>query len=57
MKYFALDDTGFLWFVGDCGDFDCAEEIATDLADPAKIVWIADEIIAAQWQSILIDSI
>jgi len=46
-QWFALSSSGNLWALGDCGDFDAAEEIANDLEIDA--VWIADAETAMQW--------
>ena len=48
-QWFALSSSGNLWALGDCGDFDAAEEIANDLEIDA--VWIADAETAMQWMN------
>ena len=45
--WFALGIDGLMYCLGDCGDFECAEEIAADLE--VNPVWIADEATARQW--------
>lgn len=45
--YFALACDGFMYCLGDCGDYDAAEESAKDLDIDA--VWITNEDIARQW--------
>lgn len=45
--WFALGDDGLMYCLGDCGDFECAEEISVDLG--VNAVWIADEQTARQW--------
>ena len=54
-QYFALDNTGDVWSLGDCGDFDAAEEIADDLGIQA--VWIADAVTAKQWAKVITNKI
>lgn len=51
MTWFCLLASGELLCIGDCGDFDCAEEIAIDLACGENIIWILDQITAEQWQA------
>ena len=46
-QWFALSSSGFLWPLGDCGDFDAAEEIANDLE--LDVIWIVDSDTARQW--------
>ena len=48
-QWFALSSSGNLWALGDCGDFDAAEEIANDQEIDA--VWIADADTATQWMN------
>jgi len=48
-QWFALSSSGNLWALGDCGDFDAAEEIANDLE--IDVVWIADTDTAMQWMN------
>ena len=45
-QWFALSSSGNLWALGDCGDFDVAEEIAND--QEIDVVWIADADTATQ---------
>lgn len=47
--WFCLLANGELMTIGDCGDFDCAEEIAVDLACGEPIIWILDQETAEQW--------
>ena len=47
-QWFALSSSGDLLSLGDCGDFDAAEEIANDLE--IETIWIADAETARQWQ-------
>lgn len=47
--YFCLLASGELLCIGDCGDFDAAEEIATDLACGEGVIWILDQKTAEQW--------
>ena len=53
MKYYAMDSDGYLWKLGDHGDFDAAEDTAIDLLHPAEPLWIADETRAIQWRETL----
>ena len=53
--YFALADDGLMYNLCDCGDFDAAEESATDLGINA--IWLADEQAARQWQKRLNDGL
>jgi len=46
-QWFALSSSGNLWALGDCGDFDAAEEIAND--QEIDVIWIADAATATQW--------
>jgi hypothetical protein len=46
-QWFALSSSGWLWPLGDCGDFDAAEEIANDLE--LDVIWIVDANEARQW--------
>lgn len=46
-QWFALSSSGYLWALGDCGDYDAAEEIANDLE--IDVLWIADYETAKQW--------
>jgi len=46
-QWFALSCLGNLHPLGDCGDFDVAEEIANDLDIDA--IWIADAETVMQW--------
>ena len=48
-QWFALSSSGNLFALGDCGDFDAAEEIANDLE--IDVVWIADADTAMQWMN------
>jgi hypothetical protein len=45
--YFALASDGLIYCLCNCGDFEAAEESATDLGIEA--IWIADEPTARQW--------
>jgi hypothetical protein len=51
MKHFALADDGYVYDLCDCGDFEAAEESATDLGIHA--IWIADEDTAIQWMDLI----
>lgn len=47
-QWFALDaETGLVYALGDCGDFEAAEEVALDI--DIQPVWIADAETARQW--------
>ena len=46
-QWFALSSSGNLWALGDCGDYDAAEEIANDLE--IDVLWLADYETAKQW--------
>lgn len=47
-QWFALDaGAGLVYALGDCGDFEAAENVAQDLDIDA--VWIADADTARQW--------
>ena len=48
-QWFALSSCGNLWALGDCGDFDVAEEIANDIG--LDVMWIADADTATQWMN------
>lgn len=47
-RWFALLATGDLIAMGNCGNFERAEEVALDLADGTPIIWILDEQTAKQ---------
>lgn len=47
--WFALDEAGNLWCLGDCGDFDAAEQSALDMC--VNPIWIIDEQQAREWQA------
>jgi hypothetical protein len=46
-QYFALDVEGVLTALGDCGDYEAADEIASDLGINA--LWLINADIAKQW--------
>lgn len=46
-QWFALSSSGNLFSLGDCGDFDAAEEIAND--QEIDVIWIVDADEATQW--------
>lgn len=46
--WFALDKVGYLWCLGDCGDFEAAKQSALDMCVDA--IWIIDERQAREWQ-------
>jgi hypothetical protein len=46
-QYFALDISGQLTRLGDCGDYEAADEVANDLG--LDTVWIVDYYTAMQW--------
>lgn len=46
--WFALDEVGYLWCLGDCGDFEAAEQSAEDMC--VNAIWIIDEKQAREWQ-------
>jgi hypothetical protein len=49
-QWFALDaGAGLVYALGDCGDFDAAEQVAADL--DIQAVWIADADTARQWMT------
>jgi hypothetical protein len=50
--WFALGVDGVMYCLGDCGDFECAEEIAAEYVGVGT-VWIADETTARQWYACL----
>ena len=51
-QWFALGCDGVLYALGDCGDFEIADEIAIDLL-PWDAIWIADPKTARQWGDLL----
>lgn len=53
-RWFALGTDGIMYDLGDCGDFDVAEESAVDVL-PYTIgtIWIADEHQALEWAEII----
>ena len=50
-EYFALVDTGNLLHLGNCGDYEAADEIAED--NDLQVVWLVDGATVKQWQSII----
>ena len=50
-QYFALGSDGFLYALGDCGDFESADIIADDMGINA--LWILDYSTARQFQSVI----
>lgn len=46
--WYAVGTDGNLYCLGDCGDFDAADEIAKDTM-PCGCVWILDRHFAEQW--------
>ena len=47
-QWFALDAvSGLVYALGDCGDFEAAEQVALDL--DLQAIWIADADTARQW--------
>jgi len=50
MRYFALGDDSQFYDLGDCGDFEAADESATDLLDGTGIhpLWLFNEVDALQ---------
>ena len=50
-QYFALASSGDLFSLGDCGDFDAAEEVAESIG--LEVIWILDFEQATQWLSAL----
>ena len=50
--WYALGNDGNMYCLGDCGDFEVAEEIAEDTID-CGVVWIADKNTANQWLNVL----
>ena len=46
-QWFALCDSGQITRLGDCGDFDAAEDIAVDLGINA--IWLFDSDTAREW--------
>lgn len=53
-QWFALDGlTGSVYALGDCGDFEAAEQVALDI--DIQAVWIADADTARQWMRCIED--
>jgi len=53
-QWFALDaGAGLVYALGDCGDFEAAEQTARDL--DIQAVWIADADTARQWARAIAD--
>jgi len=48
-EWFAVSNDGTLYHLGNCGDQECAEEIATDVLPPDSWLLVADGIKANQW--------
>ena len=46
-QYFCLDISGQLTRLGDCGDYEAADEIARDLG--LDVMWLVDYAMASQW--------
>lgn len=53
--YFALCSDGDLLCLGDCGDFDVANEIADDLG--LEVVWLISGVEAKYWAEVLNDNL
>ena len=52
-EWFALlSDSSLVW-IGNCGDFEAADEIAEDL--DLDVVWLFNDIEANQWLQCLLD--
>ena len=51
--WFALLSDASLVCIGNCGDFEAADEIAEDL--DLDVVWLFNDIEANQWLQVLID--
>ena len=55
MIYFALNNDGLIYNLGDHGDFDAADATASDLKIDA--IWLLDEFEAQNWASFIQDQI
>lgn len=53
--WFAVSDMGELFCLGHCGDFDQAEEEATNSG--INPIWMIDEETAKQWKNVLYDGL
>ena len=52
--WFALGSDGFIYKLGDCGDFEAADEVANDiLPEGADALWILDADTAYHWMCAL----
>ena len=52
--WFALGSDGEMYILGDCGDFNAADEIAEDvLPEGTRAIWILDAQTAYQWGAII----
>lgn len=52
--WFALGSDGIIYILGDCGDFDAADEVAKDiLPEGINTLWILDSDTAFEWMSML----
>jgi hypothetical protein len=55
MIYFALNNDGLLYDLGDHGDWECAEDTANNMKlDP---LWVFDETVAKSWVEFINDRI
>ena len=50
--WYAIGTDGYLYCLGDCGDFDAADEVAKDTLS-CGVVWIIDKHFANQWKETL----
>jgi len=51
-QWFALGFDGSLYALGDCGDYEAADEIANDLCGD-EAIWLVDPESAHQWSDLL----
>ena len=48
--WFAVGSDGIMYFLGDCGDFEAADEVAKDvLPEDTNAIWILDSDTAFEW--------
>jgi len=52
--WFALGSDGLIYIIGDCGDFEAADEVAKDaLPEDVGVLWLLDADTAFDWMHTL----
>jgi len=51
MMYYALQNNGDLFILGDHGDIEAADDTANDLG--LEVVWLADQETVEQWRAVI----